>query len=178
MKKNHNIIQLEKYIQDSFIKEKYNPRFKQFNIYSSWWSKRKTINLTYRKFLQLSWIFKKSPSALLEKSASEDTEKFLEMCDSNEKITKFIKATKYVMKTIFKEKKLKKTTFLENIYDERIDISRKTINRVLNNEEHLEFFLKTFLIILEGLNTHYNDFFKKIYEVINNGTNNSNRRKT
>ncbi|WP_423794257.1 hypothetical protein [Megamonas funiformis] len=100
------------------------------------------------------------------------------MCDSNEKITKFIKATKYVMKTIFKEKKLKKTTFLENIYDERIDISRKTINRVLNNEEHLEFFLKTFLIILEGLNIHYNDFFKKIYEVINNGTNNSNRRKT
>ena len=82
------------------------------------------------------------------------------------------------MKTIFKEKKLKKTTFLENIYDERIDISRKTINRVLNNEEHLEFFLKTFLIILEGLNIHYNDFFKKIYEVINNGTNNSNRRKT
>ena len=33
MEKDHNIIQLEKYIQCSFIKEKYNHRFKQFNTH-------------------------------------------------------------------------------------------------------------------------------------------------
>ena len=116
---------------------------------------------------------KKLPNSLLmEENFSEKLEIFLILCDSNEKITKFIKKTKYIMKVIFEEKQLKKTTFLENILDDRIDISRRTITRVLNEEEYLEFSLKTFLIILEGLKIQYDDFFKKIIEVMTDETNN------
>ena len=171
--KPHNIILIEQNLVKEFSKIKYTKRFMYFKIHQSWWSNRNNIQLSYRRFLQLSWIMKKLPNSLLmEENFSEKLEIFLILCDSNEKITKFIKKTKYIMKVIFEEKQLKKTTFLENILDDRIDISRRTITRVLNEEEYLEFSLKTFLIILEGLKIQYDDFFKKIIEVMIDETNN------
>lgn len=171
--KSHDIILIEQNLIKEFSKIKYTQRFMQFNIYSSWWSNRNNIRLSYRRFLQLSWILKRLPNTLLmEESISEELEIFLKLCDSNEKITKFIKKTKYVMRNIFEENKLKKTSFLENILDDRVDISRKTITRVLNQEKYLGFSLRTFLIILEGLKIGYDDFFKKIIEVMINETDN------
>lgn len=165
----HNIILIEQKLREKLFKTKYNKRFMKFKIYSSWWSNCKDKRLSYRRFLQIAWILEESPTILLsEESSEEEIEKFLELCDSGEKITMFIKITKNVLRNIFKEKKIKKTTFLENIVDERLDISRKTITRVLNQEEYLEFSLKTFLIILEGLKLEYSKFFKKIYEVMTN----------
>ena len=169
----HNIILIETRIKEKLSKVKYSQRFMHFNIYSPWLSKSKDIRLSYRRFLQLAWILKESPSSLLlEKTSQNEIEKFLVVCDSNEKIIKFIKVSKAFMKALFIEKKLKKTTLLENIYDERLEISRKTITRVLEKDGYLEFSLRTFLIILEGLKIDYDDFFKKIFEVIYNGTNN------
>ena len=169
----HNIPLIEERIKEKLSREKYSERFMHFRIYSSWVSKSKDIRLSYRRFLQLAWILKESPSSLLlEKTSQEEIEKFLVVCDSNEKITKFIKISKAFMKALFIEQKLKKTTLLENIYDDRLDVSRKTITRVLEKDGYLEFSLRTFLTILEGLKIDYDDFFKKIFEVICNETNN------
>src|SRR3712207_6939079 len=138
----------------------------QVRIYPSLWSKLKSIDsLTYRRFLQLAWILNEPPSSLLRETPSEiEKTNFFRLCNTAENISKVIKITKKMIQYYFEEKKIKKTSFLDNCPDINISISRKTITRILKKDSYTEFSLRTLLIILEGLNLTFTDFFKKIIE--------------
>lgn len=154
--------------------KEYKIKAMQVHIYSSLWSKLKNSDIiTYRRFLQLAWVLNEPPSSLLKEIPSEKERKnFFRLCDTSENISKTIKITKKIIQYYFKEKNLKKTTFLYNFHDTNINISRKTITRFLNKNSHTEFYLRTLLIILEGINLTFTDFFKKIIEEEYNEYNN------
>ncbi|MGL4863791.1 MAG: hypothetical protein ACRC3I_08135 [Cetobacterium sp.] len=169
------VFEHEKNIRNKLYKNLYREkkeRFLKFNIYNSWWSRyispTEQIRLTYRRFLQLANIFKYYPSELFCDSINlEEKEKFLKFSENNESITRIIKVTKLLLKKEFESKKLKKTTFLLNSKEIDSEISTKTLFRVFNKEHYTEFTLSTFLIISEGLEIDFKEFFNKILEVIN-----------
>ena len=108
-----DINEYENNIRDKLTSISYTSKkndFLCFNIYASWWSKytspSKPIQLRYRRFLQLIRIFPDFFNDLCK------NKKFIQLCNTDENITKIIQISKSILKEEFKKKSLRK----QNLY--------------------------------------------------------------
>lgn len=162
------------YLQNFNYKENEN-NFIQYNIYGSWWSKFKKnkINLSYKKFLKICFALRIFPGyPFYNGNKSCGNLNFSNFIIDNNSLIRIIKLSKLTLKKYFLKSRLTKIDFLKNILDTEIKISPRTLKRIFDNENYLNFNLKTFVIIMETLEVDYYDFFYQILKEFENETNN------